>query len=110
MAAVLVTVVCFAVRTDAQRFRPDDPISEDPDNLSIPQPTERPLSKTIDLFQKTFRPVEAGDVRAQNTNTLGEVPDSSWFTNRMSRRVMSVEELVRGYCQVEGAGVKVGVA
>ena len=96
VAAVLVTVVCFAVRTDAQRFRPDDPISEDPDNLSIPQPTERPLSKTIDLFQKTFRPVEAGDVRAQNTNTLGEVPDSSWFTNRMSRRVMSVEELVRG--------------
>jgi hypothetical protein len=29
-------------------------------------------------------------------NTLGEVPDSSWFTNRIGSRPMSVEELVRG--------------
>ena len=53
------TLLCsmLAVPTLAQerRFRPDDPIPEDPDRvLSIPEPTERPLSKTIDLFQKTF--------------------------------------------------------
>ena len=35
-------------------------------------------------------------------NTLGEVPDSSWFTNRMSRRVMTIEELVRGPNQLDG--------
>jgi hypothetical protein len=29
-------------------------------------------------------------------NTLGEVPDSSWFTNRIGSRPMFVEELVRG--------------
>ena len=34
--------------------------------------------------------------KALNINTLGEVPDSSWFTNRMSARTMSIEELVKG--------------
>ena len=29
-------------------------------------------------------------------NTLGEVPDSAWFTNRIGSRTMSMEELVRG--------------
>ena len=104
---MLGTVLCLvlAVPTVAQerRFRSDDPIREDPDRvLSIPEPTERPLSKTIDLFQKTFTTPRGGQIRAQNLNTLGEVPDSSWFTNRMSRRVLSVDELVRGPNQ--GAG------
>lgn len=80
----------------AEKFKKDDPIAEDLDNLSIPQPTDRPLSKTIDLLQKTFTKPEGGAQRAQNVNTLGEVPNSSWFENRMSRRVMSIDELVRG--------------
>ena len=101
------TVLCsvLAVPTVAQerRFRSDDPIREDPDRvLSIPEPTDRPLSKTIDLFQKTFTTPRTGQTHAQNLNTLGEVPDSSWFTNRMSRRVMSVDELVRGPDQGSG--------
>ena len=33
---------------------------------------------------------------AENVNTLDEVPDSSWFTNRHGRTRMSVEGLVRG--------------
>ena len=78
------------------KFKLDDPLWVDADNLSIPQPTDRPLSKTIDLLQKTFTKPREGEVRAQNINTLGEVPDSSWFTNRMSRRVMTIDELVRG--------------
>lgn len=86
----------------AGKFRSDDPLSVDPDNLSIPQPTDRPLSKTIDLLQKTFTKPREGEVQAQNINTLGEVPDSSWFTNRMSRRVMTIDELVRGPDRGEG--------
>ncbi len=81
---------------EAGKFRSDDPLSVDPDNLSVPQPTDRPLSKTIDLFQKTFTQPGEGEVQAQNVNTLGEVPDSSWFTNRMSRGVMTIDDLVRG--------------
>ncbi len=86
----------------AEKFKKDDPIHEDFDNLSIPQPTDRPLSKTVDLFQKTFTTPEGGTPDAQNVNTLGEVPDSSWFENRMGHRVMSIEELVRGPNQGSG--------
>ena len=35
---------------------------------------------------------------AANVNALDEVPDSSWFQNRLSVRPLSTEELVRGSC------------
>lgn len=88
--------------TGLPKFLKDDPVQVDHDNISIPKPTERPLSKTIDLLQKTFLKPKSGNVHAVDVNTLDEVPDSSWFTNRMGRRVMSIEELVRGPNQGDG--------
>ena len=35
-------------------------------------------------------------MRAQNVNTIDEVPDSSWFTNRIGTRALTIDELVRG--------------
>ncbi len=35
---------------------------------------------------------------AVNVNALDEVPSSSWFENRISRRAMSPEEVARGAC------------
>ena len=35
-------------------------------------------------------------LRAKNINTIDEVPDSSWFTNRIGTRPITTEELVRG--------------
>jgi hypothetical protein len=82
---------------DPPHFRADDPLWEDPDRaLSVPMPTPRAFSKMIDMWEKSFGRWPEGSLEAVNVNTLGEVPDSSWFTNRMGRRVMSVEELVRG--------------
>lgn len=75
------------------------------DQLPVPQPEPVELSQIYDFLKNTYgdRP-SSGDtiLPAENVNTLGEVPDSSWFTNRMSRRVMSLEELVRGPNQVDG--------
>ena len=34
--------------------------------------------------------------RAQNLNTIDEVPDSSWFTNRIGAKPVSIDEVVRG--------------
>jgi len=81
-----------------QKFKSDDPIWVDPDNLPIPQPEEQDdRSQILDLIENTFTH-KPDDIipRAENINTLGEVPDSSWFTNRMGRRILNVEELVRG--------------
>jgi hypothetical protein len=50
-----------------------------------------------------FRPlarvfaVDSGS-EAVNVNSLDEVPDSAWFTNRMGVRPMSLEELALGAC------------
>ena len=38
---------------------------------------------------------------AQNVNTLGEVPNSSWFTNRIGATPMSVSDIVRGPDRVD---------
>jgi hypothetical protein len=50
-----------------------------------------------------FRPLSeafafASHGEAPNVNSLDEVPDSAWFTNRIGRRAMSLDELVRGAC------------
>jgi len=34
--------------------------------------------------------------RAMNINSLGEVPDSTWFTNRIGRRDLTLDEVKRG--------------
>jgi hypothetical protein len=36
------------------------------------------------------------DIRAANINTIDEVPDSSWFTNRIGAQTITPELLVRG--------------
>ncbi len=40
--------------------------------------------------------------RARGVNALDEVPDSTWFTNRIGIREMSPEEITRGPLQDEG--------
>lgn len=103
LCELLFLMIFAAAFADASpKFYQDDPLMTDADNISIQQPTERPLSKTIDLLQKTFTKPVSGNTHAVNSSTLEEVPDSSWFVNRMSRRILSVEELVRGPNQSEG--------
>ncbi len=83
----------------AQRFLPDDPLWADDDRVPIPKPYERDLSQVADFMVNTFatRPEEGEPIPpAENVDTLGGVPDSSWFTNRIGRRAMSLEELALG--------------
>lgn len=53
--------------------------------------------------QTIFRPiaqffaVDPGE-RAKNVNALDEVPDSSWFTNRIGQYEMTPEQVARGPC------------
>ncbi len=80
------------------RFFPDDPIWVDDDKLLDASKTGViEDSNGYDFVANTFGdPGEKRDVRALNVNTVDEVPDSSWFTNRVGRREMSVDEIVRG--------------
>jgi hypothetical protein len=79
------------------RFRPDDPLRVDPDRLPIARPAEVDLSTLYDVLENTFLHRPGAHVPpAANVNTVGEVPDSSWFTNRIGARAMTVAEIARG--------------
>ena len=93
------------VSQESGKFRSDDPLQVDPDQLAGPQPQPVQPSQVFDFLENTFgrRPDRNDEIPpAQNVNTLGEVPDSSWFTNRMSWKAMTLEELARGPNRLEG--------
>jgi hypothetical protein len=96
IAVSVLPLLLFSTGLRAQKFLPDDPIQVDNDRLAFPPPQFAELSPTFDLFKNSLDGEAQGSpVRAQNINTLGEVPDSSWFTNRIGTREMSLKEMVQ---------------
>jgi hypothetical protein len=100
---VLVGFVALAVLPlGAQKFFPDDPIAREPAPIPVAKALKRDINDYYDFFQETFFEPDKQVKKQHNpppseaVNTLGEVPDSAWFTNRIGSRTMSVEELVRG--------------
>jgi hypothetical protein len=79
------------------------PTTKDPHNVSCaPDVYVSPLIWD-GADNMVFRPLsEAVGVErhgeAVNVNSLDEVPDSSWFTNRIGTRDISADELARGAC------------
>jgi len=100
-----------AAALGAPKFYPDDPVWEDNDRLDTPeQPAELELSDIYDRFSHIFYDFGSRQYgEAENVNTLDEVPDSSWYTNRHAKRRMSLEELVRGPDSPGGAPDREGV-
>ncbi|MGM0574415.1 MAG: hypothetical protein ACQEXJ_01600 [Myxococcota bacterium] len=90
---------------DLRRFPAEEPMWEDPDRRPfLPKPEEYFSPFAWDAVDQTiFRPftrlwkVERPG-ESVNVNALGEVPDSSWFENRLGHRDMTVEEVAEGAC------------
>jgi hypothetical protein len=95
---ILLYLFCTWTWASAQKFLPDDPLTIDQDDLAdVGEPRSRGLSDYYDFLQHTFMtPGNLSKKTALNINTLGEVPDSSWFQNRHGQRRMTIEQLVRG--------------
>src|SRR5215510_7319579 len=98
---VSMTLVGFLTATmlakDGQKFYDDDPISREPESQDASHVVKRKIDLFYDLMLNQFaRPGQPAGPRAQNVNTIDEVPDSSWFTNRILARPVSIEEAVRG--------------
>ena len=80
-----------------EKFRLDDPIWRDLDDRNTLTPAKRTVADYYDFLENTFTsPGDQRKIRALNINSLGEVPDSNWFTNRHGLKLMSIDELVRG--------------
>ncbi len=93
--ALLITVTSTG---NGRRFYDDDPLGREPETQDASAVRERNIDLFYDLAENLFtRPGDpALDVRARNINSIDEVPDSSWFTNRILARPLSVEEATRG--------------
>jgi hypothetical protein len=101
----LVSLVCAAVSAGFvslsatnPRFYRDDPLLREPE----PQDAGGAAFSALDLMYELSYNLFAlagrkpSGVRAQNVNTIDEVPDSSWFTNRIGTRAVTIDEIVRG--------------
>lgn len=87
----------------AIRFHPQAPVwrVDDKTPLAAAPKERKPLRylyKVDSTFaRRTTRAMELRDeVHAHDVNALDEVPDSTWFTNRIGVRDLSIEELKRG--------------
>jgi hypothetical protein len=93
MAALLLTEV-GALR--AERFYPDDPILSFPKPVAVQKLPRRKTGELYDFIKQSFSTQSHPAVPARAVNTLGDVPDSEWFTNRHGARRMSRQELQHG--------------
>jgi hypothetical protein len=73
-------------------FYADDPILVDDDRaFDASGAKSLELSEIFDYVHNTWgSPGNRSSIRALNVNTLDEVPDSSWFTNRIGVRDMPI--------------------
>jgi hypothetical protein len=101
------TIAWTAVSSGAQhapKFYPDDPLTREPETQDASGATAWDIGLAADMLRNLFgapgdvRP----DVRAQNINTIDEVPDSGWFTSRIYARPVSPEEVARGPNEIDG--------
>jgi hypothetical protein len=85
----------------AQKFYNDDPITKEVDSQNAANVQEWDIDLVYDLAENLFG--KPGDktlnVRAQNVNTIDEVPDSSWYTNRSG---LTPELVAQGPNQTNG--------
>jgi hypothetical protein len=94
---VLLTAAMWS-RADGQtpRFFPDDPIQAMPAPLPVTKLQKQSINEGLDFLVQSSRWKARPATPAAAVNTLGDVPDSEWFTNRHGRRRMTRQELQEG--------------
>jgi hypothetical protein len=106
LAATLVlgATIVGATAATTPKFYRDDPLTREPETADASPAQPWQIDLVWDLSENLFG--NPGDprtgVRAQNLNTIDEVPDSGWFTNRVGSRAMTADEIARG--PLVGAG------
>jgi hypothetical protein len=109
MRILLITAGALALGTlgaaglkTRQKFYHDDPVWTMPRPVAVVNATHRKLSDYYDFLENTLFPrgeraSHKGDyLPSQGINTVDEVPDSAWYTNRHASRRMTLAELRKG--------------
>ena len=81
----------------SQRFYDDDPIRVEPSTQDASAIKPQEVNLFVDLAANIIRGGKvASPGPARNVNTIDEVPDSSWFTNRAGTRALTAAEIANG--------------
>ena len=98
LACAVAATVTAGAGANGRKFYPDDPITRIVDAEDASGVQEREIDLEYDTLENLFSwpGDQTPNVRAQNVNTMDEVPDSTWFTNRLGTVRVTVDELVKG--------------
>ncbi len=103
LLAALVGAVAVAVTGSmltsaaSPKFYPDDPVWIERETQDASSIESLEVDLFVDLASNLVAGTKAPAVRrAANINTVDEVPDSSWFTNRLGHRAMTPQEIAKG--------------
>ena len=66
----------------AQQFLPDDPVTRTPEVAAVRGANAQSINALYDFARNSFHYKSPVATDSLGISTLGEVPDSSWFTNR----------------------------
>lgn len=81
----------------ARRFYPDDPLAKEPPPMAVGEIREEPGSAAGTFIHDTLH--QRGDSKrlpARDINTVDEVPDNAWYTNRHYAHPLSNAQLSLG--------------
>jgi hypothetical protein len=98
---ITLAVASYAMQASGSRNTPkfydDDPLVRALDTQDASKAQPREISVMLDAAINLFGRPGLQDVgRAEDVNTIDEVPDSNWFTNRAGSRPITLEEMYRG--------------
>ena len=87
-----------ALRGAATKFYSDDPMQREPETQDASKVQEWEIDLFWDLAENLFGNPGARTplVKARDVNTIDEVPDSGWFTNRIGTETLPVADAVKG--------------
>jgi hypothetical protein len=88
-------VLAGVTACSAQQFLPDDPLTRTPEVAAVRKINVQEINALYDFAHNSFHYKSPGVTDSLGVNTLGEVPDSSWFTNR-DISSLSIEAVKKG--------------
>jgi len=98
LVVAAVGLLVTTASTKSPHFYPDDPIAREPESQDASKAQEYEIGSLFEMTHNLF--VTAGykptGLRAKNINTIDEVADSSWFTNRIGTTTITTDQIARG--------------
>ncbi len=105
IAVALSLAASFLLRgsASAPRFFDDDPVWVERDTENAAGLTPLEVDLVTDLAVNLLGGSGPRELtKAMNVNSVDEVPDSSWFTNRLGRQALTAAEVERGPDRTDG--------